>query len=541
MQFSPAERDRAEGEVLPGGAVPAEGLHAPGRRPNGGAAGGADVQRTEGAAAALPPAHRHSEGGVAGEYASSWGSEAYTAAGGHGGGLPQRSGEQRVFVGPVSLEADVRILLAHMDHNRLKETATAADQLVAMRAAPAAVAAVEADPREVTVVAAQGGGTGAGRRPAAAKQKKKKQSHPRRPGRPPGCASGTGGMEPRPSAATVIAAGLETCGPGATKRRRRLLHVADQLTGTKFLVDTGASYSIFPHKSKRPPSGPRLRGPGGQDIACWEEKEMAVFFGNERYTWSFWLVAVQFPILGVDFLWANSLIVDAAAGRLIHSKSLRQIPAAEGAVGESGLYAAMCATPPAYRDLFAEFQRVLNSSGELPSPTHGVLHKLETTGPPVTAKFWQLDAAKVKGGKRGFPVYGETGNYTAVQKQLGVPLAYGAQGRRLMAAVWRLPTFEPGYYSGQVPYPHRPGLHRPPSWVLGVLQAGPQEGVLPGVGCRRQCLQNGSHHSLWTMGVPQDAAWTTECRPDIPTADGSGIDRPGLCVCLPGRHPDSQP
>jgi hypothetical protein len=136
--------------------------------------------------------------------------------------------------------------------------------------------------------------------------------------------------------------------------------VADQLTGTKFLVDTGASYSIFPHKSKRPPSGPRLRGPGGQDIACWGEKEMAVFFGGQRYTWSFLLAAVQFPILGVDFLRANSLIVDAAAGRLIHSKSLRQIPAAEGAVGDGGLYAAVCAAPPAYRDLFAEFQRVLN-------------------------------------------------------------------------------------------------------------------------------------------------------------------------------------
>ncbi len=39
--------------------------------------------------------------------------------------------------------------------------------------------------------------------------------------------------------------------------------MVDQLTETKFLVDTGASCSIFPHKSKRPPSGPRLRGPGG--------------------------------------------------------------------------------------------------------------------------------------------------------------------------------------------------------------------------------------------------------------------------------------
>jgi hypothetical protein len=43
------------------------------------------------------------------------------------------------------LPANVKILLAHLDHTRLKEMATAANQLVTMRTGPAAVAAVEAD------------------------------------------------------------------------------------------------------------------------------------------------------------------------------------------------------------------------------------------------------------------------------------------------------------------------------------------------------------------------------------------------------------
>jgi hypothetical protein len=77
-----------------------------------------------------------------------------------------RGQEDSVFMSALflrKLPADVRILLAHMDHTRLKELATAADQLVA---------AVEADPGEVT---ARGGGAGAERKPAAAvKQKKKK-------------------------------------------------------------------------------------------------------------------------------------------------------------------------------------------------------------------------------------------------------------------------------------------------------------------------------------------------------------------------------
>jgi hypothetical protein len=73
------------------------------------------------------------------------------------------------------LTADVKILLACMDQTRLKELATAADQLVAMRTGPTAVATVEADPGEVAAVAARGGHGDFGRRPAAAKQKKKKQ------------------------------------------------------------------------------------------------------------------------------------------------------------------------------------------------------------------------------------------------------------------------------------------------------------------------------------------------------------------------------
>jgi hypothetical protein len=47
-----------------------------------------------------------------------------------------------------------------MDHTRLKEMATAADQLVAMRAAPAVVAAVEADPGDVYWCGQEAGGGG---------------------------------------------------------------------------------------------------------------------------------------------------------------------------------------------------------------------------------------------------------------------------------------------------------------------------------------------------------------------------------------------
>jgi len=194
VQFHPAERDGAEGEVLPGSAGPAEGLHAPGCGPGGDAAGRVDVQRPEGEAAALPPAHNIQKVDLLVDMPSLGDRKPTQLLAAMVEACP-RGQENSVFMSALflrKLPADVRILLAHMDHTRLKEMATAADQLVAMRAAPAAVAAVEADPGEVAAVAARGGGAGAGKKAAAAaKQKKKKPLD-----------------EPEPSKAARQAAGL---------------------------------------------------------------------------------------------------------------------------------------------------------------------------------------------------------------------------------------------------------------------------------------------------------------------------------------------
>jgi hypothetical protein len=66
-------------------------------------------------------------------------------------------------------------------------------------------------------------------------------------------------------------------------------------------VDTGASYSIFPHTSAATPSGPKLRGAAGQLIPCWGEKTFDLSFQGRQFYWTFLLAAVYFPIIGVDF------------------------------------------------------------------------------------------------------------------------------------------------------------------------------------------------------------------------------------------------
>ncbi len=102
-------------------------------------------------------------------------------------------------------------------------------------------------------------------------------------------------------------------------------------TGRHFLIDTGASYSIFPYRSTLPPSGLLLTGASGQRIPCWGERAVQLDFRGRRFEWTFLLADVSFAIIGVDFLSSHNLLVDHAANRLEDKASLRSFETVSGA------------------------------------------------------------------------------------------------------------------------------------------------------------------------------------------------------------------
>ncbi len=51
---------------------------------------------------------------------------------------------------------------------------------------------------------------------------------------------------------------------------RKLIHMQNQITNRRFLMDIGASYFIIPNRSSLPASGPKLFGPAGQLIPLLE-------------------------------------------------------------------------------------------------------------------------------------------------------------------------------------------------------------------------------------------------------------------------------
>jgi hypothetical protein len=96
-----------------------------------------------------------------------------------------------------------------------------------------------------------------------------------------------------------------------------LLHATCQLTGRRFLLDTGSSFSIYPHKSSMAASGPHMTGPDGAIIPSWGVKELTMKFDNTVFKWQFVLAAISFPIIGIDFLKHFDLLVHPTSGRLI--------------------------------------------------------------------------------------------------------------------------------------------------------------------------------------------------------------------------------
>ena len=84
----------------------------------------------------------------------------------------------------------------------------------------------------------------------------------------------------------------------------------DDLSGAAYLVDLGTVYSILPHSSDDPPSGPHIAVADGSPIPCWGWADMQISRGGKCFSWQFLKAAVAFPLLGTDFLVNFGLLVD---------------------------------------------------------------------------------------------------------------------------------------------------------------------------------------------------------------------------------------
>ncbi len=189
----------------------------------------------------------------------------------------------------------------------------------------------------------------------------------------------------------------------------------------------------MPHVSSAPATGPRLFGPDGQPIKCWGEKLLHLQFQGRIFSWPFLLAAVDFPIVGVDFLKQHGFMVDPANSRLVdkQGRSLVTVahPSPPRASVVTGLHqqysspqptvfspspSSPSASPPSasppssspmasgYKAILDDFPEVVNVSKRLPEISHKVVHHIATTGPPIAVRFRRLDGEKLEAAKAEF-------------------------------------------------------------------------------------------------------------------------------------------
>ena len=80
------------------------------------------------------------------------------------------------------------------------------------------------------------------------------------------------------------------------------MYLQDALSNRDYLVDTGASRSVFPHRSSAAPTGPHLLMDHGRPTKAWGSRLIPLQFGSRCFQFQFLLADVDQPILGADFL-----------------------------------------------------------------------------------------------------------------------------------------------------------------------------------------------------------------------------------------------
>ena len=183
-------------------------------------------------------------------------------------------------------------------------------------------------------------------------------------------------------------------------------YITDELTGTRFLVDTGAFCSIYPtyHHERHIIDTDHLclAAANGSSITSHGTKDIKLRFIGHTYSWSFRLAQVTQPLLGADFFGTPSppgrrRRSEATGYRLLfynasiyqpcnsyHRVFSRQLPV-QTLIAE-------------YSDVFKpELHQQRNSPAK-----HGIHHHITTSGASMYSHFRRLNPEKLAAAKTSF-------------------------------------------------------------------------------------------------------------------------------------------
>ena len=169
-----------------------------------------------------------------------------------------------------------------------------------------------------------------------------------------------------------------------------LLFARDTLSGTSFLIDTGAALSLIPIRDKRKQVvTSTLRAANGSKINVYGERLLTIDIGlQQNFQWKFLISDVEEAIIGADFLRHNQISVDIAQRLLIDNNTNRKLRVASGLTDTARIVLSAMTFDEKYKTLFKKYENILPSASESPAlvPAIGVKHYITTKGNPCHYK-----------------------------------------------------------------------------------------------------------------------------------------------------------
>ena len=177
-----------------------------------------------------------------------------------------------------------------------------------------------------------------------------------------------------------------------------LLFVHDPVEDRRWLVDSGALYSLIPPTLAQRTAGPTemtLQAANGTKIPCYGTTNKRITIGKKSYEFEFIIANVHHSILGADFLADNYLAPNQRDGTLIDLKDLATIPAtvAQGISSNPATLVNEINNP--YYQLLDSFPDVITPTFTLKEAKHGITHQIPTSGRPVQFRPRRLNPEKL--------------------------------------------------------------------------------------------------------------------------------------------------
>ncbi|GFX11933.1 retrovirus-related Pol polyprotein from transposon 297 [Trichonephila clavipes] len=181
------------------------------------------------------------------------------------------------------------------------------------------------------------------------------------------------------------------------------LFLLDRKSGQKFLIDSGSEICVIPPSptmNKSPQSNFSLFAANNTKIPAYGMVRKELNLGLRRpFIWTFIIADVSCPIIGADFLKHFNLLIDLKKKRLVDVETSLFTSCVFSNIVQPSILTVDANI--SFKNIFSEYPDLSNPSLISKSASHGTVHHIITTGPPVTARPRRLhpklyDAVKVE-------------------------------------------------------------------------------------------------------------------------------------------------